>query len=206
MKAFKYLITAAIILSTASLAAGETPKDIQEYGRLELDRATCDVGVLLKPRPDGMDVIVAAIATGRGAEFRKWKVTGIWLSIGGEKFRPDAEEKFFVNKESLFRLPAAVVFAVIGAQIPASGSDLQKGITRTGAAIGLSILAFTAKGDITGQKSVFRLDGAAAARIAEGRDFVEITVENEDLRAKQSVHFRLRSATPSVKISAQKEE
>lgn len=169
-------------VASSAFAGGD-----MRYRRIGLEDAACDVGLLYSPRSSGADIVVSAIATGKGAEFRKWEVTDMRLRTPAGRLRPSAEGKFFVNKESFFRVPAAVVFAALGTQIPASGNTFSKGITRTGAAIGLGVLALTAKGDMAGRRCVFSLDAAAAAEVAGGDVCVEITIENRDLHLKRSV-------------------
>jgi hypothetical protein len=192
----KKISIVALVLLFASFASAQ---DNIRYRRIELDDASCDVGILYTARPGGVDIAVSAIATGRGAEFRKWEVTDIRLRIAGGKLRPSAEGKFFVNKESFFRVPSAVVFAVLGSQIPAYGSGLNKGITRTGAAIGLGVLAFTAKGDIAGQKCVFDIDDKLAGAIDPATDAVEITIADNGIHRRHTVEVRLdRPSEPSA--------
>jgi hypothetical protein len=181
----------AILVSAVCVAASALAGEDMRYKRFDLDQASCDVGILYKERPGGIDIDVAAIATGRGSEFRKWEVTDIRLRISGGKLRPSAEGKFFVNKESFFRVPSAVVFAVLGTQIPAYGNAWNKTVTRAGAAIGLGVLAFAAKGDIAGRRCVFSLDRAVAGRIDDRTDAVEITIADSFLHLSYTVEAPL---------------
>lgn len=181
-------------------APGVSAQEQAEYKKIKLERVNCDIGALYTLKPDGAEIGVSAIATGHGAEFRKWIVSDIRLNIDGQKIRPQTEGKFFVNKESLFRIPGAVVFAVIGAQIPAAGSGLQKGITRTGAAIGLGILALAAEGDIPGRRCIFTIDKTLVDRIVEGRDRIEITVEDPGLHIKEVVTIGLLRPEAAPKL------
>lgn len=180
------LLTALSIFTQASSA-----QDDMRYRKVTIDQASCDVGVLYKVRPGGLDVVVSAIATGQGAEFRKWKVTDIRLRIGSAKIRPHAEGKFFVNKESFFRVPAAVVFAALGTQVTGQGNSLAQGITRAGATVGLGLLALTAKGDIAGERCVFKVEDPLATSINESIDAIEITVQNDDMHAKELIEVGL---------------
>ncbi len=179
-------LSLALILSFFSPTAFPEEEEMQ-YKKFNLENVSCDAGILYKDTPYGMRVGVSAVATGRGAEFRKWSVSDIRLRIGRKAVRPDAAGKFFVTKESLFRVPAAVVFAAIGTQIDVDGTALEKGIGKAGAAIGLGLLVMQAKGDIDGMQCSFNLDKDTAASIESGRDAIEITMENPELRLKETV-------------------
>lgn len=188
----------AALASGSALASEEV-----QYKSFKLDDLSCEVGLLYKNIPDGMQVTVSAIAYGKGSEFRKWKITDIRISmggLGGTRIKPKQTTKFFVKKENFWKYPSAVLFAVIGAQIPASGSSLEKGITRTGAAIGLGILTLAAEGDITGEKCVFYLDSSVADRIIEGADAIEITVENSDIHKKEVIKIGLAKGVPKAAV------
>lgn len=142
---------------------------------------------------------VSAVPFGKGAEFRKWRITDIRLAIGTNRVKPGQTNKFFVKKESFWKYPSAVLFAVIGAQMPAAGSNLDRVITRTGAAIGLGILTLAAEGDIAGERCIFNLDSARADRIIEGVDAIVITVENADIHRKETIAIGLaRSPAATV--------
>lgn len=155
-----------------------------------MDNETTDAAVMYKIRSDGMDVAVSAVTMGKGAEFRKWEVTDIRLRIAGEAVKPDSYGRFYVTKESIFRYPAAVLFAVIGGFSTYGQSGLGAGITAAGAAIGLGLLATQAKGDITGRNATFKLSGGLAGRIGDG-DAVEITTEDPDFHWKDVIRTGL---------------
>lgn len=161
-----------------------------QYKKFKMDNETTDAAIMYKVRPDGMDVAVSAVTTGKGAEFRKWEVTDIRLRIAGEAVKPDSYGRFYVTKESIFRYPAAVLFAVIGATINTHGSGLSRGITAAGAAIGLGLLAATAKGNITGQNATFKLSAELAGKIGDG-DAVEITTEDTNFHWKDVIRTGL---------------
>lgn len=162
-----------------------------EYKRFRLERETCDVAVMYAPLPSGMDVAVSAIAFGKGSEFRKWTISEIRLNIERIRVKPNKAGKFYVTRESFFTIPAAVLFAAIGTQIDVGGSSLEKGIAKAGAAIGLGLLVLQAKGEIDGQQCVFNMDPALVDKISDGRDFIEITIENKDLHLKDTVKIGL---------------
>lgn len=158
-----------------------------EYRKFKLDRSACDTAILYRQTGKGMDIGVSAIATGKGAYFRKWKITDIKLHIGDERIKPDRSDKFYVREESFWRIPAAVLFAALGTQIPVSGSGLEQGIAKAGMAIGLGLLVWQAKGDIGGQRSVFHLDKALERKAFDGKSFAEIRFENEDEHLQETV-------------------
>ena len=183
----------ALILLSAAVFSAVPPVYSQEeaqYKKFKMDNETTDAAIMYKVRPDGMDVSVSAVTTGKGAEFRKWEVTDIRLRIAGEAVKPDSYGRFYVTKESIFRYPAAVLFAVIGATINTHGSGLSRGITAAGAAIGLGLLAATAKGNITGQNAMFRLSAELAGKIGDG-DAVEITTEDTNFHWKDVIRTGL---------------
>lgn len=189
MKHIKHILS--LILITMIVSPQAFCQEELEYKRFRLERAICDAAVLRAPLKSGMDVAVSAIAVGKGSEFRKWTISEIRLNIERIRIRPDKTGKFYVTKESFFQIPAAVLFAAIGTQIDVGGSSLEKGIAKAGAAIGLGLLVLQAKGEIDGEQCVFNLDETLAGKIVDGRDFIEITVENRDLHLKDTVKIGL---------------
>ena len=131
--------------------------------------------VMYKRSAEEMDIGVSAIALGRGAEFRKWKIADIRLSISNEKIKPSEESKFYTKKESFVRIPAAVLFAAIGTQVN------------------------TEEGDISGTRAIFRLNKETVDKIAKGKDAIEITVENEDLHAKYRIKIGIAKLPLTLK-------
>ncbi|GEM_PF-1567651 len=184
-----FLFFVLLFLSAGPACCGEmaiSQEDL-DYRKFKLDNETCDVAVLYRDTKDGADVAISAIAMGKGANFRKWLVTDVRLRSGEDRIRPDDYGKFYVRQESFFRLPAAVLFAALGTQINVSGSSLNQGIGKAGAAIGLGLLAWAAKGDIEGYKCLFRLNKDIADRIKAGRVFAEIKVENQDEHLQDTI-------------------
>jgi len=176
----------AIFLFSAIVCAEEE----SQYRKFKFDRATCDVGIRYKASGEGLDIGVSAIALGKGANFRRWRVSDIRLHVAGGVERPVKSEKFFVNKESFFRVPAAVLFAVIGAMDPGpSGTSLSKGINRTGMAVGMGLLVLLAEGDIPGERCSFSLDGKTASAIGGKNDAIIITIENPDVHEKETIRI-----------------
>jgi len=183
--------TVLILILMLFLALRARAQEEVEYKRFKLERVTCDAAVVYQPLASGMDVAVSAIAFGRGAEFRKWTISRIRLNIERRRVRPAKSGKFYVRKESLFRIPAAVLFAAIGTQIDVGGSALEQGIGKAGAAIGLGLLVLQAKGEIGGEQCVFNIDAELLEKIVEGRDFIEIIIENTDLHLEDTVRIGL---------------
>jgi len=195
-KTITFLITFVLAASTC-LAEGEgaagQPQDRfpTQFESLEKDKTTCNIGIVYKETPEGMEVDVSALATGKGAEFRQWDVTDIKLDINGAIIYPSDTSKFYTRKESIFRWPAAVVFAALGVMNEGPGdnrSDLALGIDKAGMAAGLGLITSQAKGELTGLKCKFILDKNMAAEIYEG-NIVKIVAENRDRNKK--VRFKI---------------
>ncbi|MFA4982336.1 MAG: hypothetical protein WC592_07725 [Candidatus Omnitrophota bacterium] len=195
----KYPIVILCVLAiVASGAVSGFSEELLEYKRFKLEQASCDVGLLYRPAPEGMTLGVSAIATGKGAEFRKWKISGIKLNIGGERIRPDSSGKFFVKEESLFRIPAAVVFAAIGTQVHVSGSGLEQGIGKAGMAIGLGLLVLAADGDIPGEQCVFKLNTDQMEAMKNGLNSLEIGLVDDNVHPNLRETIRVGVAVPQA--------
>jgi len=193
----------ATVLCISVMAIATVPSYGEEiqYKKFKMENEITEAAIKYTIKPDCMDVAVSAVTTGNGAEFRKWEVTDIRLRIAGTAVRPDSYDRFYVTKESIFRYPAAVLFAVLGATVNAEGSGLAKGVTRVGAAIGLGLLAATAKGNITGEKALFKLSGELAGRIGEG-DAIEITTEDTSFHWKDVICTGLMAPKAVIQIPA----
>lgn len=181
------LVFVISILSASTLFSQEET----DYRRFKLEDANCDVGVRYKSYSQGIAIGVSAIATGKGAEFRNWSISSIKIRIGDRRIRPDKDSKFYVTDESLFRIPAAVVFAAIGAFGEYGGSNFNNNISKVGVALGLGLIALQAKGEITGQRCIFYIDKDLFSKIEEGKDNIEICVENEDMHIKDTIKIGL---------------
>ena len=184
----KRVFTVSIFLSAALLTATDSYcREEAHYRNIKMENCSCHVGVLYKKTAQNTTIAVSAVATGKGAEFRKWDIAAIRLVVGGERIWPDRENKFYVRKENFFRVPAAILFAVIGAEAGAhmGGSGLEQGIASVGMAAGLGLLTLAAKGEITGQKNFFTLNEKTADSITAGMDFIEITAEDQDMHLKE---------------------
>lgn len=161
-----------------------------------------NAGIRYERKPDGtVDIDVASMASGKGADFRRWEVVDIKLDVKGSAVRPKTHRKIYGSQESLFRAPAALVFAAIGAaygiygkECSSSGSTcavssgdhrgaVAKTIDTAGMAIGLGLLASQAKGEITGQKASFTLTNEEAKELKG----IKITVEHKTTNKKTKV-------------------
>jgi len=184
----KRVVVISIFLSAAILASPDSYcQEEAHYRNIKMENCSCHVGVRYKKQAQNTMMAVSAVATGKGAEFRKWDITAIRLIVGGDRIWPDREDKFYVRKENFFRVPAAILFAVIGAEAGyhMGGSGLDRGIASVGLAAGLGLLTLAAKGEITGQKGFFTLNAKTADGITPGVDFIEITAEDRDMHLKQ---------------------
>jgi hypothetical protein len=193
------------------------PEGIQ-YKSVDVDRTTVDTGIHYQDTEGGgMNIDTSTLATGRGTDFRKWKVTDATLVVDGENIRPSGKENFYVPKESAFRKTATTVFIALGSQYKGYTDKAQSGevcpvtgkpktdtesrghteeaIDRAGMALGLGLLLSQAKGEITGQKCHFRLNKEQAQKVKEGKGVLKIGMENIDTR------FRKQAEVPLGKVS-----
>lgn len=162
-----------------------------EYKKFKFEELSCDAGVHYKSSQKGMLIGVSAIATGNGAEFRKWKVSDVKISIDGRRFRPDKESDFYVTEESLFRVPGAIVFAAIGAFGEYGGSNLNNNLSKIGVGLGMGLIALQAKGEITGKRCLFDIPPGELDKLNEGRDYIGILIENEGLHLKKYIKIAI---------------
>jgi hypothetical protein len=181
-KKISMLLTCIMLYAGFSFSQEEV-----EYKKFKFDESSCDVGVHYKSGSKGLSIGVSAIAMGKGSEFRKWEVSGIKIDIDGKRFRPDKESFFYVTEASFFRVPCAILFAAIGAFGEYGGSDLNNNLSKIGVGLGMGFIALQAKGEITGKRCVFNISDDKLDKINEGRDFVDITIENEDLHLKEDI-------------------
>lgn len=171
-----------------------------EYKKFKFEASSCDVGVRYKSAQQKELLIgVSAIATGKGAEFRKWKVSDIKINFDGRRFRPAEESNFYVTEESLFRVPGAIVFAAIGAFGEYGGSNLNNNLSKIGVGLGMGLIALQANGEITGKRCVFKIPPDELDKIDAARDYIYIIIENEDLHLKESIKIAIMK--PSGQLS-----
>jgi hypothetical protein len=182
-----FITAASLFFVSAAFPQADPANEEIAYKNFKLERSACDTAILYRQTREGMDIGVSAIATGKGAEFRKWSVTDIKIHSGDERIRPDTWDKFYVTEASFFRIPAAVLFAALGTQISVSGTALEQGIAKAGTAIGLGLLVLAAKGDIAGQKCVFHFDAQRAESVFNSNSFVEIRIEDAGQHWQDSV-------------------
>jgi len=182
-----------------------------EYKTVTVRKTDCDIGILYRRTPEGMEIQVAGMAIGQGADFRKWEVTDIKLDIDGNVIRPVETNKFYGVKESVFRWPAAVIFAAIGLMyeqyayeysgngvclVSAEQGAVATTIDKVGMAAGLGLLVSQAKGEITGLKCTFKLDNAMADKIDGKGDIVKLIVENREQQEKERIKTTLSVFVP----------
>ncbi|MCX5666268.1 MAG: hypothetical protein NT036_04400 [Candidatus Omnitrophica bacterium] len=186
MKKIIFILTCIIFWAGPSFSSEEV-----EYKKFKFDESSCDVGVHYKSAQKGLLIGVSAIATGKGAEFRKWQVSDIKINIDGRRFRPDKESNFYVTEKSLFRVPGAIVFAAIGAFGEYGGSNLNNNLSKIGVGLGMGLIALTAKGEITGERCLFNIPPDELEKMVEGRDSIDILIENEDLHLRESIKIAI---------------
>jgi hypothetical protein len=193
---------AAFLLETLLSSAEPIPEEDIQYETLTAGKTQCDVGILYKETPDGMEIQVAGVATGKGADFRKWEVTDIKLDASGETLKPSTVEKTWGGEASFMRLPAAFVFAAIGSQYERYGSECASGhtcpvtgasedahpgykgstaraIDKAGMAAGMGLLTAQAKGEIPVLKCSFLLDREQIKKFLSGELTAKFKLENK---------------------------
>ncbi len=181
-----------VVLICIMLCAGQSfSNEEMEYKKFKLEESSCDVGVHYKSTQKGLLIGISAIATGKGAEFRKWEVSDIKIKIDDRSFRPDKESNFYITEESLFRVPGAIVFAAIGAFGEYGGSNLNNNLSKIAVGLGMGLIALQAKGEITGKRCVFNIPSDKLDKIDEGRDSIDILIENKDLHLKESIKIAI---------------
>lgn len=183
--------TAAILLACLLSAGVCFAWEEIDYKKFKLDDASCHVGAYYNRTAGGITLGVSAIATGKGSEFRKWEVSAIKLNIGGERYAPDEESKFYVSEESFFRVPGAIIFGVIGACANYSNNDFENAIGKVGVGLGLTLIALQAKGEITGLRAFFKLTPEVADKIEEGRDFIYVVIKNDNLHISNEIKIAI---------------
>ncbi len=181
----------SILICGAFFAGSAFSLEEVEYKKFKFEASSCDVGVHYKSVQKGLLIGVSAIATGKGAEFRKWKVLDIKINMDGRRIRPDEESNFYVTEESLFRVPGAILFAAIGAFGEYGGSNLNNNLSKIGVGLGMGLIALTAKGEITGKRCLFNIPQDEFDKMIEGRDSVDILIENEGLHLKESIKIAI---------------
>lgn len=191
------MIKALMVLILTMLACGQSvaraqPASNDEHLYLEFktESADCGTAILLKKLENGaVEADVSAMAKGKGSASRNWEVYDIKLEADGLIVRPVLSRKFYTTLDSLFKYPAAVLFGALGVMneqyvtdasgvSSVQGTKLQRGIDKAGMAFGLGLLVTQAKGEITGLKSVFKVDAATAAGLAGPTGFVRIVIRN----------------------------
>ncbi|MDD3089504.1 MAG: hypothetical protein PHT95_06135 [Candidatus Omnitrophica bacterium] len=203
----RLILAVTLILSFAPRALAddkpaENTSEWLQYKSSDEKDYELSAGIRYERKPDGtVDIDVASMASGKGADFRRWEVVDIKLDVGGSAVRPKTHKKIYGRQESFFRAPAALVFAAIGAaygiygkECSSSGSTCAvssgdhrgaaaKTIDTAGMAIGLGLLASQAKGEITGQKASFTLTNGDAEELKG----IKLTVEHKTTNKKTKI-------------------
>jgi len=192
--------------------SSEFPEGIQHKDLQLDDQVKLDSGVHYQDTQDGgMNIDTTSLATGKGPDFRKWEVTDTTILIDGEKVKPVEKDKFYVPKESAMRNVAVAVFVGLGSQYgdcaeeaesgevcPVTGEPMSEGATRSGMdraidkagmTAGLGLLASQAKGQIPGQKCLFKLDKQQAQKLKEGKAVLKVVMEHADSRARKKAEI-----------------
>ena len=203
-------------LDTRNYATTVVPLGTEEvqYVDIKGDRAKCDIATLYKPTPQGMDVTASTVATGQGADFRKWKVDDVRMNLDGEVIKPDKEEDFYIEKNSYYREAAAVTLAAIGSQYRRCAGEAQSGevcpvtgqkkevserkdtiadgIDSAGMAAGMGLLASQARGSIPAKKVTFNLDKTQAKKLLDKKGELRVTAKNETAHQDQTFKVPMR--------------
>ncbi|MDP8298550.1 MAG: hypothetical protein P9L88_01400 [Candidatus Tantalella remota] len=85
-------------------------------------KTTVEVGANPTFTEDGVVIDVVAFATGKGANYRKWKITDIKMDVGGELLRTVDGDIFWVAPGEAKTRPAAVAVTAINAYAPSTSS------------------------------------------------------------------------------------
>ncbi|MFH1855940.1 MAG: hypothetical protein ABH836_01770 [Candidatus Omnitrophota bacterium] len=183
-----------------------------QYKKIEEGNVTCDTGILYRETPEGMDIEVSALPTGKGINFRQWEITDIKLKIDGTTVKAKQKENFYVSKESIFKNAAVVALVAIGSQyeqcakeaesgevcpvtgkkISAASQEKQRGavaksIDKAGMVAGMGLLVSQSKGEITGAKYTFSLDKDLAGKIDGNNDTINLSAENKTAHQKEKI-------------------
>lgn len=202
----------------------ETPKDVTptepsetvQYRKDTLEDVSTDTAIVTKDTPEGKEIDISVLPTGKSTDFRTWEVDDITLFIDGQRTKPRTKENFYVDKGSYFRGAAALVITAIGTQYrpyaeeaesgkvcPVTGEKIEGGssdrktsrtdeaIDRAGVAAGMGLLASQAKGTITGKKCSFSLDKNTADKIDGKNDYARVTVINKSNNIERTVKVPL---------------
>lgn len=189
------------------------PTETVQYSKDKIEDVATDTAIVTKDTPQGKEIDVSALPTGKGIDFRKWEVKDITLLLDGQKVKPVKKDNFYVDKESYFRGAAATVITAIGiAYSPyvkeaesgevchVTGKESEskgKGYEKTPAeraavAAGIGLLASQAKGTITGKKCSFNLDKNTADKLDGRDDYARVTVMLEDRNITRTINVPLK--------------
>ena len=215
----RLILSILLVLPFAQAAGADDPvPEWLQYESSGEEDYDLSVGIRYERKPDGtVDIDVASMAAGKGADFRRWEAKDIRLDVGGEAVRPVSHNKIYGSQESVFRYPAAVVFGAIGAaygiygkECPSSGSTcpvtgassgggdprgaVAKTIDTAGMAAGLALLTAQAKGEVTGEKASFTLTSEDAKKLKG----IKLTVEHKTTNKKTRATVPIKSVPGDI--------
>ena len=193
----------AICVISSTVFSDETNEYLQHVVIKE-GNTSCDLGILYRETEEGLEVEVAGVATGKGADLRRWEISDIKLDVEGAYIRPVSNNFFYGERKSIFALPAAFVFAAIGTQYEMYGNNcssgqlchvtghpergaIATGIDKAGMTVGLGLLAAQAKGEIRGLKSVFKLNKDEAILFGKNSARIRFVLEDNSTSRKKKL-------------------
>lgn len=171
-----------VAIETKIVEASRLPESVVFFVPLEHRDAKAELAIAVSRLPDNKTKIeVSSLVTGGGADFRRWEPNNPHLLLLEPKatLLPEIVEKIQVAKPSAASPAAPFLFAALGSQYEGAGahataspgtpcssggasgersSGVHNAIDRAGMAAGLGLLTSQAKGQITGQRSVFLTD------------------------------------------------
>ncbi|GEM_PF-3128981 len=206
----KYEAPPTLGVSDRSSGIESSGEEIQ-YKKVGGNGMAVDTGILYTPTPGGMNVTTSAVATGQGANFRKWEITDIRMNVDGDVINPSEKNKFYIEKASYLRGAAAVTITAIGSQYRRHSDQTESGevcpVTgekkepseeketsagdRAAMAAGMGLLASQARGEIPAIKAVFNLNQDQAQKVLDKKSELQVTAKNAATHQEQNVKIPL---------------
>ena len=107
------------------------PNDALAVKTVKKGKTTLEIGALPKVTKDGVEVDVMTYATGKGNNYRKWKITDVKMNVGGELLRRTKGDTCFVDVGEAATKPIAVIGTVLNTAVP--GDSYDEGSSQGGA-------------------------------------------------------------------------
>lgn len=164
------ILIAALFAATSAFSSEER----MEYKRFNPEEVSCYTAVKYNFSGDKLRVAVSAITCGKDSRPARWAVSGININIAGRSIKPNTSAEFFTRRESITGFPAAVAFEALS-RTPSTG-----------------LLVKRSEGDLSGLRHTFYLDTGTMEKIDEGRDFIEITLEDAKSSLKKTLKISLK--------------